>query len=221
MNRAIVLLSGGMDSLVSAAVAVKECDEVNFLHFSYGQRTEARERASFEALTGHYHPQSAKLVDYHWLQEIGGSALTDSSMELREGNSQAAGIPNTYVPFRNATLLCAAVAWAEVIKANRIYIGAVEEDSSGYPDCREVFFAAFEKVIATGSEAGTKIKIVTPVIHLNKAEIVKLGKELHAPFELSWSCYQSQDKACGVCDSCRLRLKAFKAAGLIDPIPYR
>lgn len=207
--------------MVSAAVAAKECDEINFLHFSYGQRTEAKERACFEALVRHYHPLRAKVVDYHWLSEIGGSALTDTSMQISEESLKAAGTPNTYVPFRNATLLCAAVAWAEVLKANRIYIGAVEEDSSGYPDCRELFFAAFEKVIATGSEAGEKIRIITPVIHLNKAEIIKLGNELHAPFELSWSCYQSTDKACGVCESCRLRLRAFNAAGITDPIPYR
>ncbi len=221
MNRAIVLLSGGMDSLVSAAVAAQECDEINFLHFSYGQRTEAKERECFAAMVNHYHPLRAKVVEYNWLREIGGSALTDASMAISESAQESKDAPNTYVPFRNATLLCAAVSWAEVIKANRIYIGAVEEDSSGYPDCREVFFKAYENVIATGSEIGDVINIITPVLHYNKSEIVKLGQKLHAPFHLSWSCYQSQDKACGVCDSCRLRLKAFANAGIPDPIPYR
>lgn len=220
MTRAIVLVSGGMDSLVCAATAVAECEETNFLHFRYGQRTQQKELASFQAICDHYHPARAKVVDYHWLKEIGGSALTDPAINIGLDGAVSAGVPNTYVPFRNATLLCAAVAWAEVIKADRIYIGAVEEDSSGYPDCREVFFTAFEHVIATGSDAGDKIRIHTPVIHLSKAEIVKLGLRLQAPFELSWSCYQSEIEACGVCDSCRLRLKAFDLAGTSDPIPY-
>ena len=219
MTRAIVLLSGGMDSLVCAASAAKDCDEINFLHFSYGQRTEKKELACFEALVKHYRPKRAKVVDYHWLSEIGGSALTDSSL-LIGAHGASTSVPNTYVPFRNATLLCAAVAWAEVIDADSIYIGAVEEDSSGYPDCREVFFAAFAKTISTGSEKGAKISIKTPVLHLNKAEIVELGMELKAPFELSWSCYVNNKEACGLCDSCYLRLKAFANAGCKDPIPY-
>jgi len=221
MTRAIVLVSGGMDSLVCAATAVSECEEVNFLHFSYGQRTQQKELASFHAICEHYQPYRAKVVDYHWLKEIGGSALTDPAIAIGQNGTVSAGVPNTYVPFRNATLLCAAVAWAEVIKADRIYIGAVEEDSSGYPDCREVFFQAFEQVIATGSDAAGKISIHTPVIHLSKRDIVRQGVKLHAPFELSWSCYQSETEACGVCDSCRLRLKAFNLAGISDPIPYR
>jgi len=226
MNRAIVLLSGGMDSLVCAASAVAECEEVNFLHFNYGQRTQARELICFEALVKHYKPVQAKVVDYNWLSEIGGSALTDLSIaidtESDSGESEyCTTVPNTYVPFRNALLLCAAVAWAETIGANRIYIGAVEEDSSGYPDCREVFFNAYEKVIATGSIAGNKIKIVSPVIHKSKADIVKLGTLLKAPFQLTWSCYADDHEACGGCDSCRLRLKAFKEAGIADPITYQ
>lgn len=221
MIRAIVLLSGGMDSLVCAATAVQECDEVCFLHFNYGQKTEAKELECFNALSRYYQPKQAKVVDYNWLREIGGSALTDSGMKVPENALHTHDIPSTYVPFRNATLLCAAVAWAEVINAQRIYIGAVEEDSSGYPDCREVFFKAFETAIATGSKMGTAIKLHTPVIHLSKADIILLGKQLNAPFELSWSCYQSEAEACGVCDSCRLRLNAFAKAGLTDPIPYK
>lgn len=230
MNRAIVLLSGGMDSLVCAATAVSECDEVYFLHFSYGQRTQEKELECFNALVEHYQPQGARVVDYHWLQEIGGSALTDSSLNISSADisptnngskTLATDIPNTYVPFRNATMLCAAVAWAEVIEATRIYIGAVEEDSSGYPDCREVFYKAFEGVIATGTKNLNPIRIFTPVLHLNKAEIVQKGMQLKAPFQLSWSCYVDNEASCGVCDSCILRLRAFAQAHYTDPIPYR
>ncbi|PKN73094.1 MAG: 7-cyano-7-deazaguanine synthase QueC [Candidatus Cloacimonetes bacterium HGW-Cloacimonetes-3] len=220
MNRAIVLVSGGMDSLVCAASAAVHCDEINFLHFSYGQRTQEKELACFEALVQHYSPERAKVVDYHWLREIGGSALTDTSHQI---NTHGVGteIPNTYVPFRNATLLCAAVAWAEVIDANSIYIGAVEEDSSGYPDCREEFFKDFSAAVASGSKKGSGILIETPVLHLSKAEIVNLGMKLDAPFHLSWSCYADNNEACCVCDSCHLRKQAFAAAGYTDPIKYR
>jgi 7-cyano-7-deazaguanine synthase len=210
-----------MDSLVCAATAVQECEEVFFLHFNYGQRTEKKELECFNALARYYQPKLAKIADYHWLKEIGGSALTDHTLNVQSSNSSSGVIPATYVPFRNATMLCAAVAWAEVTGAHKIYIGAVEEDSSGYPDCREIFFRAFENVISTGSKAGDLINIRTPVIHLSKAEIVKLGVKLKAPFELSWSCYQNEKEACGVCDSCRLRLKAFAKAGIKDPIPYK
>jgi 7-cyano-7-deazaguanine synthase len=220
MSRAIVLVSGGMDSLVCTAIAATQCKEINFLHFSYGQRTEEKELACFEALVRHYQPQRAKVVDYHWFSEIGGSALTDDTLRVNT-HDKGKEIPNTYVPFRNATLLCAAVAWAEVIDADSIYIGAVEEDSSGYPDCREEFFKDFSATVASGSKKGKGIRIETPVLHLSKAEIVKLGMELGAPFHLSWSCYVNNNEACGVCDSCYLRLRAFANAGYTDPIPYR
>jgi 7-cyano-7-deazaguanine synthase len=209
-----------MDSLVSAAVAVRDCGEVNFLHAGYGQRTQERELKSFNALCRHYRPARSKVLDWNWLAGIGGSALTDATMEI-PSVEQETGIPSTYVPFRNANLIAAAVAWAEVIGAGLVYIGAVEEDSSGYPDCREIFFDAMQKAIDTGTRQTHPIRIVTPVLHLNKAQIVKLGLELKAPFELSWSCYQDNEAACGVCASCRLRLKAFAAAGVEDPIPYR
>lgn len=220
IKRAIVLLSGGMDSLVTAAIAARDCSELNILHASYGQRTQERELKSFHAICGHYKPQREKVLNLDWLAQIGGSALTDQSLEVP---TQACGkaVPNTYVPFRNANLLCAAVAWAEVIQADSIYIGAVEEDSSGYPDCREVFFDAFQKAIETGTKNEFPIQILTPVLHLSKAEIVRLGLDLRAPFELSWSCYQDNNAACGVCESCRLRLKAFASTGYADPIPYR
>ncbi|HPX66639.1 MAG TPA: 7-cyano-7-deazaguanine synthase QueC [Candidatus Syntrophosphaera sp.] len=220
MKRAIVLVSGGMDSLVSTTVAARDCEELNFLHVSYGQRTQERELKSFEAISAHYGPRRSEVLNWDWLSRIGGSALTDPNKEI-PNQDPGKELPSTYVPFRNANLLCAAVSWAEAIHSDAIYIGAVEEDSSGYPDCREVFFKAFEEVIASGSRNAWPIRIVTPVLHLSKAEIVKLGMELKAPFELSWSCYADNTAACGVCESCRLRLKAFAEAGYKDPITYR
>ncbi|NLW18979.1 MAG: 7-cyano-7-deazaguanine synthase QueC [Candidatus Cloacimonetes bacterium] len=220
MNKAIVLVSGGLDSLVSAAVAARDCEELYFLHVNYGQRTQKKELESFEAICRHYAPKRAEVISWDWLARIGGSSLIDTNMEIPT-QDPTDEVPSTYVPFRNANLLCAAVAWAEVLGANSVYIGAVEEDSSGYPDCREVFFSAFEKTVETGTKNLIPIKIMTPVLQLSKAEIVKLGLELGAPFEHSWSCYSSNDEACGECESCRLRLKAFAQAGHTDPIKYR
>lgn len=220
MNKAIVLLSGGMDSLVTAAIAVRDNEEVNFLHANYGQRTEDRELACFEALCEHYKPRRKLVLDLSWLGQIGGSALTDQSMHIKDHDGLLE-VPNTYVPYRNANLIGAAVSWAEVIGANRIYIGAVEEDSSGYPDCREVFFAALQKTIEYGTNNAIPIEIVSPVIHKNKSEIIRLGSTLGAPFEHSWSCYRNSDEACGTCDSCTLRLRAFATIGMTDPIPYK
>ncbi len=219
-ERAIVLVSGGMDSLVTAAVANRDCREINLLHISYGQRTQERELESFNALCGHLRPRRSMVLDWPWLAEIGGSALTDLSLIVPEEEPKD-HIPATYVPFRNGIFLGAAVAWAEVIGAGAIYIGAVEEDSSGYPDCRSVFFSAYQSAVATGTRNEFPISIVTPVLHLSKAEIVRLGRELKVPFELSWSCYVHNEIACGVCASCRLRLRAFAEAGLSDPIRYR
>lgn len=216
-HKAIVLLSGGMDSLVTAAVAARDCAEVNFLHAAYGQRTQERELASFRALCAHYQPRRSMVLDWNWLGAMGGSQLTDGDFSTGATSS----IPNTYVPFRNANLVCAAVSWAEATGCDRVYIGAVEEDSSGYPDCRESFFSALQQAISLGSRNDPPVRIETPVIHLSKAQIVSLGMELGVPFQHSWSCYFSQDEACGVCDSCRLRLKAFSTAGCVDPIPYR
>ncbi|NLK49289.1 MAG: 7-cyano-7-deazaguanine synthase QueC [Candidatus Cloacimonetes bacterium] len=220
MEKAIVLLSGGLDSLVTAAVAATQCGELYFLHVSYGQRTQARELQSFTDISRHYQPMQTKVLDWRWLAELGGSRLTDASYQPAKSQKQQ-DFPDTYVPFRNATLLCAAVAWAEVVQANRIYIGAVEEDSSGYPDCRKIFFEAMQKTIETGSGNNPPISIHTPVIDLHKSEIVALGMKLKAPFELSWSCYFASDEACGKCDSCLLRLNAFSQAGFTDPIKYR
>lgn len=216
MKKAIVLVSGGMDSLVTAAIAATREDKLYFLHFSYGQRTETKERWCFEELSRYYNAKAAKVIDYRWLAEIGGSSLLIEGAPIK---SLKDGIPDSYVPFRNATMLCAAISWAEVIEAQHIYIGAVEEDSSGYPDTREVFFNAMNQVIKYGS-VNNQITIETPVLHKTKKEIVELGLSLNAPFDLSWSCYISADEACGKCPSCLLRLRAFQEARHKDPIPY-
>lgn len=222
---AIVLVSGGMDSLVTAAIASLE-NELAFLHVNYGQRTEKRELKAFNDIADFYNVKKRFVVDIGYLKKIGGSALTDKKIEVplptdnsAIRNSQSA-IPITYVPFRNAHLLSIAVSWAEVIGVKKIYIGAVEEDSSGYPDCREIFYKAFEKAIRAGTKPDTKIDIVAPLIHLKKKGIVKKGLELNAPFHLTWSCYKNDTKACGKCDSCRLRLKGFNEAGIKDVIEY-
>ncbi len=220
MIKSIILVSGGMDSLVTAAIAGRESDEVHFLHANYGQRTQKKEAELFEKLCTHFKPAGCRSVDISYLAEIGGSALTDLSMDVKDYSEGESGIPDTYVPFRNAHLICIAVSWAEVIGAQRIYIGAVEEDSSGYPDCRDVFYKRFGLTIDAGTRDDTHIEIHTPVIHMNKAEIIRLGRELGAPFELSWSCYRDNDVACGTCDSCHLRIQAFKRAGIKDPNPY-
>lgn len=221
---AIVLVSGGMDSCVTTAIANEEY-RLAFLHVNYGQRTEAREQRAFTEIADHYKAEKRLVVSIEHLKIIGGSALTDHSIPVPEVVSRPSSfvppdIPSTYVPFRNAHLLSIATSWAEVIGASRIFIGAVEEDSSGYPDCREVFYEAFNKVIETGTKPETRIKIITPLIHLKKSEIVKKGRELAAPFHLTWSCYQNSDRACGRCESCLLRLKGFQGAGMDDPIPY-
>ena len=223
--RSVVCLSGGMDSCVTAAIAAQET-EAYALHFSYGQRTEARELAAAKAVA-----LQLKLTDFLHLKidlfrRIGGSALTDSTIAVPDaGPSERIGehVPVTYVPFRNAHFLSAAVSWAEVLGAGRIYIGAVEQDSSGYPDCRPAYYEAFQQLINTGTRDGLgkdAIQVVTPLIAKSKAEIVRLGLESKAPLDLTWSCYREEQEACGVCESCALRLRAFAAAGEIDPIPY-
>ena len=217
---AVCLVSGGMDSCVTAAMARTENDELAFLHVSYGQRTETRERRAFEDLADHYQVDKRLAVSLEHLKFIGGSSLTDRRIPVSEANLNSQRIPTSYVPFRNSHLLTIATSWAEVIGAERIYIGAVAEDSSGYPDCRPEFYEAFQRVIEAGTKPETRITIVTPVINLRKSEIVKRGIELGAPLQLSWSCYQADDFGCGRCDSCALRLRAFREAGAIDPIPY-
>ncbi len=220
-KKAIVLVSGGMDSCVTAAIAKAENEEIAFLHISYGQLTEKRERKAFNDIADFYGVEKRLDVSIEYLTKIGGSSLTDENIEVSEANLESKEIPTSYVPFRNANMLSIATSWAEVLQANSIYIGAVAEDSSGYPDCRPEFYAAFEKTIETGTKPDTFIKIKTPIIHLSKGEIVKKGLELNAPLHLSWSCYRSEDLGCGTCDSCALRLRGFERAGVVDPISYQ
>ncbi len=221
-NKSVVVLSGGMDSCVCAALAVRDfgAENVAALHVSYGQRTEQREQQAFQQICDRLAIRRRLVVRNQALGQIGGSALTDSKVAVPEAGTQIGQqIPITYVPFRNAHFLSVAVSWAEVIGAEQIYIGAVEQDSSGYPDCRPEYYEAFNSVIRAGTKEG-KIRIVTPLIAMRKAEIVSLGLRLGAPFELTWSCYSGLNRACGVCESCVLRLRAFEAVGVPDPISY-
>ncbi|HEV7744210.1 MAG TPA: 7-cyano-7-deazaguanine synthase QueC [Pyrinomonadaceae bacterium] len=217
---AVCLVSGGMDSCVTAALANEEADGLAFLHVSYGQRTEQRERRAFEEIADHYRVTHRLVVSLEHLAQIGGSSLTDKDIEVANANFGGGGVPTSYVPFRNAHLLSVATSWAEVIGARTIYIGAVSEDSSGYPDCRPEFYEAFQQVITRGTKPETQIEIRTPVIALKKSEIVELGQKLKAPLDLTWSCYRDSEVACGACDSCALRLRAFRIAGVADPIRY-
>jgi len=217
-SRAVILLSGGMDSCVCAALAVRDYDAAA-VHVSYGQRTEERERRSFSAVCDQLGICDRLVVRNEALRAIGGSALTDATIAVPESHAIGHDIPVTYVPFRNAHFLSVAVSWAEVLGAEKVYIGAVEQDSSGYPDCRPAYYRAFNEVVKAGTREG-RIEIITPLIGMRKPEIVRLGLELDAPFDLTWSCYSREDSACGVCDSCVLRLRAFQEAGAGDPIPY-
>ncbi len=217
-QRAVVLLSGGMDSCVCAALAARD-SQAAAVHISYGQRTEERERRSFFQICDRLGIRDRLTVRNEVFRAIGGSALTDTNIAVPESSAMGHGIPVTYVPFRNAHFLAVAVSWAEVLGATKVYIGAVEQDSSGYPDCRPAYYKAFNEVVRAGTKEG-RIEVVTPLIALRKSEIVTLGLELGAPFDLTWSCYSRGDFACGVCDSCALRLRAFRDAGTADPIPY-
>ena len=217
---AVCLVSGGMDSCVTAAIANEEIGQLAFLHVSYGQRTEEREHRAFQEIANHYEVKQRLVVSLDHLGKLGGSSLTDRDVAIAPANLASHGIPTSYVPFRNAHLLSIATSWAEVIRARYIYLGAVAEDSSGYPDCRPEFYDAFQRVIRLGTKPETEIEIRTPVIAMRKSEIVELGQRLNAPFELTWSCYAQSEQACGECDSCALRLRAFRTAGVRDPIPY-
>lgn len=216
----MVLLSGGMDSCVTAAVANQRYD-MAFLHVKYGQRTEERELKAFNDIADFYRSERKMIADISYLKTIGGSSLTDENQEILPANLKSQEIPSTYVPFRNTHLLSIAVSWAEVISAGKVFIGAVEEDSSGYPDCRRIYFDVFNELIQVGVRPDTRIEVETPLIGMRKGEIVKKGMELNAPLHLSWSCYQGSKLACGVCESCVLRLKGFREAGMKDPIRYR
>lgn len=227
-RKAVVLLSGGMDSCVSTAIALERhgASRLAVLHASYGQRTQKRERRTFEEIANFYGLRERFVVQLDHFRAIGGSALTDKNISVPENELGApsphgSAIPVTYVPFRNAHFLSVAVSWAEAIGAGAIYIGAVAEDSSGYPDCRPEYYRVFQELIRAGTRPETRIEIVTPVITLKKSEIIRRGIELGAPLHLTWSCYQNEDIACGACDSCLLRLRAFAETGVPDPIPYR
>jgi 7-cyano-7-deazaguanine synthase len=209
-----------MDSCVTAALAARE-HRLAFLHANYGQRTEARELECFHALADHFGAERRLVVDFTDLRAIGGSSLTDASIPVREGEPEPGVVPSSYVPFRNAHLLSAATSWAEVLGARAIFVGAVWEDSSGYPDCRPEFYRAFEEAIRLGTRPQTRIALLTPVIAMSKADIVRRGLELGAPFAKTWSCYQDDELACGACESCRLRRRGFAEAGARDPIRYR
>ena len=221
MTKAIALVSGGMDSCVTAAIARAAGDELYFLHLNYGQRTEQRELKAFHDLADFYQvPNERRMTaSIAHLAAIGGSSLTDANIPVSAADLENQEIPTSYVPFRNAHILSVAVSWAEVTDAKRIYIGAVYEDSSGYPDCRPEYYAAFNEVIRLGTAAGD-IGIETPIIFLTKEQIIRKGIELNAPLHLTWSCYQREDIACGICDSCALRLRGFQQADIEDPIPY-
>jgi 7-cyano-7-deazaguanine synthase len=216
---AVVLVSGGLDSCVTAAIANEEYD-MAFLHINYGQRTEEREFTAFQAIADHYHVEKRLVSSIEHLKKIGGSSLTDDQIDVPEGDLERTDIPVTYVPFRNAHFLSIAVSWGEVIKAKKIFIGAVFEDSSGYPDCRKEFYDIFNQLIRVGTKPETDIEIITPIIGLKKRDIVRKGVELKAPLALTWSCYQNNKRACGLCDSCLLRLRGFREAGVRDPIIY-
>lgn len=216
---AVVLVSGGLDSCVTAAIAATD-HRVAFLHLNYGQRTERREARAFRELADAMGAVDTLDVSVPHLARIGGSSLTDPGMPVTTADLESTEIPSSYVPFRNANILSIATSWAEVLGASRLFIGAVAEDSSGYPDCRPEFFEAFNRVIETGTKPDTHLRIETPIIHLRKADIIRRGLDLDAPLHLTWSCYQQEDEACGVCDSCALRLRGFQEVGVEDPIAY-
>jgi 7-cyano-7-deazaguanine synthase len=218
---AVVLVSGGMDSAVVAAIANEEYEQLGFLHLDYGQKTNTKERECFDKLASHYNIEKKliKIVDMKFLQQIGGSSLTDTEINVTDFEGDSDEIPSSYVPFRNTHIVAMAVSWAEVIGATIIFIGANEEDSPGYPDCRQEYYDAYNLLIQKGTKDGV-IKIQTPIIKMQKTEIIKKSQELSVPLEMTWSCYAKIDKACGVCDSCALRKRAFEKLGIKDPIEY-
>ena len=217
---AVVAVSGGLDSCITTAIANKDYN-LALVHINYGQRTESKELDSFHKIADFYDVDRKLVIDFAHFQKIGGSSLTDKSIQISKADLHNTDVPTSYVPFRNANILSACVSWAENIGAKAIFIGAVHEDSSGYPDCRPEFFKSFEDTVNLGTKPETDIKIITPIISLDKFEIIKLGLELKAPLQFTWSCYSSEDEACGVCDSCALRLRGFQKLNVVDPIPYK
>jgi 7-cyano-7-deazaguanine synthase len=215
-RKAIVLVSGGMDSLYLCDFAARNNDEIYFLHINYGQRTENRELASFHRICDYFQPTGSKVLDIGFISQIGGNSLTDSRLFIPKNRAESETIPNTYVPFRNGIFVSIAVAWGEVISATHIYIGAIEVDGSGYPDCRGAFYESLERTINLGTSNCQELKIETPLINLTKAEIVRLGLSRNLPFDITWSCYESNETVCGTCDSCILRIAAFAKNGVVE-----
>lgn len=220
MPKAVVLISGGLDSAVCCGIAKDEAYEILALHINYGQKTEKRELQAFNDICDFYQVAKRQSLNISYLKSFGGSSLTDDKIQVEDGNLESKDIPTSYVPFRNANILAIATSWAEVEGAKAIFIGAMEEDSSGYPDCRQSFFQSFESSINLGTKPDTHISIETPIIHSTKAEIILKGTKIGVPFHLTWSCYKNEDLACGKCDSCLIRLRGWELAELKDPIPY-
>jgi len=218
-KKAIILVSGGMDSLVTLEIAILQGVEPYILHINYGQNTQKKELEAFKNIKKYYNinDEHSLIIDIDYLKKIGGSNLTDNNFDKQNIDS----IPNSYVPFRNSNIIAIATSWAEIIEVNSIFIGASEVDNNGYPDCRRIFFDALERVIELGTKPNTNIKIETPLIQMTKKDIVKKGTELNVLFELSWSCYYNDEESCGICDSCKLRLSGFRKAGVKDPIKYK
>jgi len=217
---AIVAVSGGLDSCITTAIASMEYG-LALVHINYGQRTESKELESFHKIADHFQVDKRLVIDFTHFQKIGGSSLTDLSIKVTRADLDNPKVPSSYVPFRNANILSACVSWAEIIHAQAIFIGAVHDDSSGYPDCRPEFFSSFEKTLNLGTKPETEIKIETPIIQLDKKEIIELGIKLNAPLQYTWSCYSNEYEACGICDSCALRLRGFQHLNIVDPIAYK
>jgi len=220
LKKAVCIISGGMDSALSSYIAkYRDGFQIISLHFNYGQKTEKKELECFKKIANSLKSLRIVELDLHFIKEIGGSALTDNAIEVPKSGIEP-GVPATYVPFRNGIFLSIAAALAEKEGAEAIYIGVVEEDSSGYPDCSDSFIQKLELAIDEGTKPETKIELKTPLVHLRKEQIVSEASNMNVPLHDTWSCYESSDKACGVCDSCRLRLKGFEQAGFEDPIDY-
>lgn len=221
--KAVVLASGGMDSCLTATLAGKTHD-LYLMHVTYGQRTAAREKKAFEDVAAALGARKTMVISIDHLKAIGASSLTDTAKRVETFDPKATGtgeIPSTYVPFRNGNLLSMACSWAEAIGADSVWIGAVQQDSSGYPDCRREFLEAFERAVNLGTKPDTHIAIRAPLLDMTKTDIVKKALEVGAPLDKTWSCYIDGDRACGTCESCGLRLRGFAGAGAKDPIPYR
>lgn len=216
---AVVAVSGGLDSAVATAIAAEE-HELALMHINYGNKTQKRELEAFHAIADFYKFDKRFVADIEHLRKIGSSSLTDRNIPVDDYDPDNRGIPLTYVPFRNANILSIAVSWGEAIGASLIFVGMMEEDSAGYPDCTEDFINAFNNMIKVGTRPETNIELVAPLIHMTKGEVIKKGMELGAPLELTWSCYRNEEIACGKCESCVLRLQGYKEFGNEDPIKY-